>query len=123
MTAKEFSAAGLQKLNADELRALNAWLQKFSAAVAQNATRSSAAPPRAAAVTPDVIETQIDDDFEGWEGETIFKMRNGQIWQQSSYAYTYHYAYAPKVLIYRAGGVYKMKVDGVSGEISVRRLK
>ena len=34
-----------------------------------------------------VIHSYIDDDFEGWEGETIFKLDNGQIWQQSSYAY------------------------------------
>lgn len=32
-----------------------------------------------------VIETQISGGFKGWEGGTIFKMSNGQIWQQSSY--------------------------------------
>ena len=71
----------------------------------------------------DVIESQIDGEFSGWEGETIFKLRNGQIWQQSSYAYKYKYAYSPKVLIYKSGSVYKMRVDGVDGEISVIRLK
>ncbi len=69
------------------------------------------------------IETQIDGTFEGWQGETIFKLTNGQIWQQSSYAYTYHYAYRPEVLIYSGGGGCKMKVDGVSDSISVKRLK
>jgi len=122
MSAREFATAGLQKLTQTELQALNVWLARYATSLAQNAARASAQAPRPAP-TPEVIETQIDDDFEGWEGETIFKLRNGQIWQQSSYAYTYHYAYAPKVLIYRSGGVYKMKVDGVSGEISVRRLK
>ncbi|MDR0881742.1 MAG: hypothetical protein LBP55_04270, partial [Candidatus Adiutrix sp.] len=34
------------------------------------------------------IESQIDGTFEGWSGETVFKLTNGQIWQQSSYAYT-----------------------------------
>ena len=29
-----------------------------------------------------VIESKIDGEFEGWEGDTIFKMMNGQIWQQ-----------------------------------------
>jgi hypothetical protein len=33
-----------------------------------------------------VIETQISGEFKGWDGETIFKMMNGQIWQQSTYA-------------------------------------
>lgn len=71
----------------------------------------------------EVIETCIEGEFEGWSGETIFLLCNGQIWQQSSYAYTYHYAYRPKVLIYRTTGGYKMKVDGVSSTIYVRRLK
>jgi len=26
------------------------------------------------------IETHIEGDFEGWEGETIYKLSNGQIW-------------------------------------------
>jgi hypothetical protein len=74
-------------------------------------------------VQASVIESQIDGEFSGWDGETIFKLRNGQIWQQSSYAYMYRYAYAPKVLIYRSGGGYKMKVDGINTEIAVRRLR
>ena len=124
MSAKEFEGAGLRKLSADELRALNAWLRTYTQAVARTVAQGTATTSKATIpATPDLIESQIDDDFEGWEGETIFKLRNGQIWQQSSYAYAYHYAYAPKVLIYKSGGVYKMKVDGVTSEITVRRLK
>lgn len=69
------------------------------------------------------IESQIQGTFEGWSGETIFKLTNGQIWQQSSYAYTYSYSYSPEVLIYSGGGGCKMKVNGVSDSISVNRLK
>ena len=69
------------------------------------------------------IETRIDGEFEGWEGETIFKMQNGTIWQQASYAYKYKYAYSPKVLIFgKSDGTY-MKVDGINDEIRVRRIK
>ena len=74
--------------------------------------RSTPSPANASSI-PDVIETQIYDTFNGWDGETIFKLGNGQIWQQSSYAYTYHYAYRPKVLIYKSGSVYRMTVEGV----------
>jgi len=70
-----------------------------------------------------VIESCIDGDFEGWEGDTIFKLENGQIWQQTSYSYTYHYAYRPEVIIYPTGGKYKMVVVGVSETIYVERLK
>ena len=70
-----------------------------------------------------VIETQIDGEFEGWEGETIFKMMNGQIWQQSSYAYMYSYAYSPEVIIYETSSGYVMKVDGVEETINVVQIK
>lgn len=72
--------------------------------------------------TPDVIESRIDGDFEGWDGDTVFKLQNGQIWEQVSYAYRYHYAYSPGVLIYKTAGAYRLKVDGVDQTIIVRRL-
>lgn len=75
------------------------------------------------APSPGVIETQINGKFTGWDGDTIFELTNGQIWQQDSYAYTYHYAYRPKVLIYYVGARYKMTVEGVDGFIYVTRLK
>ncbi len=72
---------------------------------------------------PAVIESGIDGDFEGWDGDTVFKFENGQVWQQVSFDYEYHYAYRPKVLVYKSGSVYKMRVDGMHHEITVKRLK
>jgi hypothetical protein len=85
------------------------------------AAEKSAVPAKGGG--PDIIESQIDGEFSGWEGETIFKLTNGQIWQQSSYAYTYSYSYRPKVLIFKAGGGYQLKVDGVDSRIGVTRLR
>ena len=70
-----------------------------------------------------VIQAQIKGEFTGWEGETLFQLTNGQIWQQSIYAYTYHYAYQPKVIIYATKTGFAMKVDGVSSSINVKRIK
>lgn len=121
MSVSEFRQAGLQKLSGEEIDALNAWLSRFAVKVYGSASQPTDNPTTAAA--PAVIETQIEGDFEGWSGDTIFKLANGQIWQQSSYAYTYHYAYRPKVLIYKTGVAYQMKVDGVDSAIQVKRLK
>ncbi len=68
------------------------------------------------------IESQIDGEFEGFEGETIIKLMNGQIWQQTEYWYHYHYSYMPKVIIFRSGGGYKIKVDGIDKAIGVTLL-
>jgi len=77
----------------------------------------------AASASPSVIESKIDGDFEGWDGQTIVKLINGQIWQQSEYFYHYHYSFMPKVLIFRSGIGYKMKVDGIEKAVGVNRLK
>lgn len=74
-------------------------------------------------VSPQVVESQIDGDFSGWDGETIVKLTNGQIWQQTEYYYQYHYAFMPHVLVYRSSGGYKMRVDGVDRAVRVERLK
>jgi hypothetical protein len=69
------------------------------------------------------FEAEIDGDFEGWEGETIVKLTNGQIWQQTEYYYTYHYAFMPNVMIFKSGGGFKMRVDVVEKPVGVSRLK
>lgn len=73
--------------------------------------------------TSTLIESQIDGEFEGFEGETIIKLINGQIWQQTEYYYHYHYAYSPSINIFKLSSGYKIKVDGVEKLIGVKRLK
>lgn len=91
---------------------------------ADTSEASIASPPAVAGVsTAPVVESTVDGDFEGWEGETVIKLSNGQIWQQEEYFYEYHYAYMPKVIVYRAGNGFKMRVDGVSRPVGVKRLR
>jgi len=121
MSASEFRQAGLTKLSAQEKAALNLWLTRYAIKLYTAASGSQTAD--SASSSPSAIESQIDGTFKGWDGDTIFKLTNGQIWQQASYAYTYHYAYRPEVVIYKGGSVYKMKVEGVDHSINVRRIK
>jgi len=131
MTSQQFNEAGLNKLTAKELTALDNWLNSFTDQVVtlslkakpRGQDESVAPPPSTAGVVGNVIESQIAGDFEGWEGETIFKLTNGQIWQQSEYDYTYEYAYRPSVTIYKTSQCWKMKVEDVEDTICVKRLK
>ena len=118
MNHDEFTKAGLTKLSDDEIKALDEWLQNYTMEVAKAVISKTSVETGG-----DVVETRIDGDFKGWDGDTVWKMDNGQIWQQASYSYHYHYSYHPKVLIYRASGGWKMKVDGDSEEVSVKKIK
>jgi hypothetical protein len=73
--------------------------------------------------TSNFIESRIDGAFNGWDGETIFKLVNGQIWQQATYAYTYSYKYMPRVMIFRTSGGHEMQVEGMDRRITVVRIR
>lgn len=69
------------------------------------------------------VESSISGEFEGWSGETIFKLENGEIWQQAEYDYDYDYEYNPDVTIYQTIGGCRMKVEGDDETIIVKRIK
>jgi len=127
MSAAEFRSCGLTKLSKEEIAHLDAGLESFSARMA-GVGENKANDRRGSEVakdirTPDVIEGEIEGEFHGWDGETVFKLTNGQIWQQAEYDYDYEYDYQPNVLIYKTEGGYKMKVEGVEETIYVKRIK
>jgi hypothetical protein len=69
------------------------------------------------------IVSQIEDEFFGYDDNAIFRLTNGQIWQQSRYKYAYHYAYRPHVRIsLNPSGVYILEVDGMSQSVEVVQI-
>jgi len=64
------------------------------------------------------MRDQIEDEWEGWDGDTVVQLTNGTIWRQEEYHYEYHYAYRPLVTL--ANNV--MHVDGMSRGIRVRQI-
>jgi hypothetical protein len=68
-----------------------------------------------------VIKSRIISDFNGWSGNTIFELQNGQIWKQDKYQYKYFYAYRPNVTIIKVGSHNIMSVKGKS--IRVKKIK
>lgn len=59
-----------------------------------------------------VIQSQIDGEFTGWQGESEYALTNGQVWRQRAYKYEYKYACRPKVAIYDASSGIVMDVEG-----------
>jgi hypothetical protein len=68
------------------------------------------------------FESQISGAFTGWHGDALFKLVNGQYWQQVEYRYSYRYMYRPRVVISEAHSGYVMEVDGMDDSVTVRRV-
>ena len=103
-------------------RAKDAETQLLLGILGQQLQQSSISQPSLSASST-VIESQVNGEFKGWEGKTIVKLMNGQIWQQREYYYHYHYSYMPKVFIYREASGYQMKVDGIDKSVGVNKLR
>jgi hypothetical protein len=67
MTQIELEATGISKLSVQELARLNLWLEQRQILRDQ---------------TPALISARILGEFEGWDGDTRFRLDNGQLWQQ-----------------------------------------
>ena len=98
MTAEEFSATGLQRLTPSELEALNRWLLRYTA------TEASELRQHGELVTEEVrkveqagIRTRIVGEFRGWDGDTLFRLENGQVWKQRLPGQLHYRANAPEV--------------------------
>lgn len=80
MSADEFDASGLSKLSPEELAALDAWLLRYTAGEAEMLQRSNAEVREAAGEVR--ILSRLQPPFDGWDGNTLFRLENGQVWKQ-----------------------------------------
>ncbi|KRG44810.1 hypothetical protein ARC20_07855 [Stenotrophomonas panacihumi] len=146
MTPAQFKAAGLDKLSATELAALNDWLQGKVAAETQKATAAVAGGTGAAALaqareegrqevitknrgfldfgSKDPIESTIAGEFTGFGKGRHYVLANGQEWEQTESTELRVRKDSPKVKI-KPGlmGVWYLQVDGYNTMPKVRRVK
>lgn len=73
---------------------------------------------------PQSISSRYDGTFDGWTGETVFPLENGQVWQQVETDRLAFRAERPVITIRRGWfGVYYLKVQGANKQIRVKRIK
>ncbi|MCC5806750.1 MAG: hypothetical protein JJU00_10525 [Opitutales bacterium] len=138
MSGEEFHAAGLHRLSPEELEVLNTWLYGYVELERREAVEEaipSGEPSfgleqvtqRVASIfqrdTPDEIESRIAGTFRGWRGNTVFKLENGQTWQQSGDGEFFVRLEDPVVRIRRGTfGSYLLSVEGYGSTVRVRRV-
>ena len=70
------------------------------------------------------ISSKIIGQFDGWDGDTEFKLENGQIWKQSGNGFLKVSMNNPKVKIKEGTfGGYILSVEGYNSRVKVRRVK
>lgn len=122
MSAEQFEAAGLHKLTPAEREALDRWLLNYTAEEAPEMLRSN--PEVRAAEESIRIEANIKPPFNGWTGDTLFYLDNGQVWRQRLRGRYFHRGDDTAVVIEKnLLGFYKMTLTASGKSIGVTRLR
>ena len=112
MTPQEMRDTGISALTPIQKQAFNEWLNRYSVKVFRVGSQEHTNDSSERSSCSPAVQSNISGETEGWDGDTIFKLDNGQIWQQAGYDYTYFYAYHPEVTVYRTTSGCRMKVEG-----------
>jgi hypothetical protein len=126
MSQEEFSAAGLDKLTAEQLQFLNGWIQTkgISTMGAPIQRKDGSVEFYADESDRELIESSIVGEFPGWSGKTKVTLENGQVWQQAEASVRGYSLNSPKVKIKPMSfGSWLMYVEGCSCDIRVKRIK
>ncbi len=122
LSAEEFHRAGLDKLSPAERAVLDALVQ----------SRTSGASSKEVVVQPGTrvveaaMESRIDGKFTGWEGRTVFRLKNGQQWQVANpgEGYWCPAMMNPRVRITPSSlGGYWMVIEAVELRVRVKLVK
>src|SRR5690606_18578174 len=121
MSAKEFKAAGLDRLTPAEIEVLDDWMLRFLAHESQQVVRTD---EKVQALQNAPVRRRINGTFKGWSGDTTFVLDNGEVWRQrlpGRYAVTLE---NPEVEISKnLLGFYELKVVATGRRVGVKRVK
>ena len=122
MTHEEYQASGLAKLNEEERRALDRWLLRYTVQDAPELVRVNEETREAKAELR--IESRIQQPFSGWDGKTLFKLANGQLWRQRLPGRYSHQSDDTRVVIDKnIMGFYRMTMEAGGKTIGVSRVE
>jgi len=137
MSARDFRAAGLDKLSAEELANLNRWINGEEVRIVGSAPAAQGGSSEPVGVGfekgmfdtpdgPDEVNSNIAGLFDGWTGKTTFELENGQTWRQMEPGRLVVGTpmQSPQVTIKRGfAGVWRIKVNGYNSQVKVERIK
>ncbi len=133
MSKEEFAATGLGKLSAEERKALDAWLLKYTTDDVPSLVREvpelkeSISLKQAVTLKPEEegpMVSRIFGSFSGWKGKTLFRLENGQVWKQRQTGRYSKKLENPEVRINKnLMGFYMLEILETGRRIGVKRIK
>lgn len=141
MGTEIYEQAGLSKLTEAEREVLVDWLEGNGVRGSENTEQTAREMPQGEdafglesltkrvaqlfqSEGPERIKSRVKGTFNGWDGDTTFRLTNGQVWQQMDDDRFYVHKEEPTVVIRRAAlGSYLLSVEGYGSSVRVRRLK
>ena len=133
MTGKEYSETGMGKLTPEELAALNNWIRARSLATLDQVrpVSSNSVDDRGfenqkmSEMDRSTITSRLVGTFTGWDGETVFKLDNGMIWEQADKDKFYIKEVENPVVTIEPGAfrTWKLSVEGYTSDCRVERIQ
>ena len=133
MSDGEFKAAGLDKLTAEELARLNAWLAR--SAPSEAAIEKAREEGRQEVVKKhkgffdfgdgEPIKSRLVGEFKGFDAKRQYTLENGEVWQQTDATTLYGVRGTNLPVTIRPGalGAWWMRVEGSGVQAKVKRIK
>ena len=59
----------------------------------------------------------------GYKRGSVFEFTNGRIWEQTEHNYNYSYSYRSDAILDACGSRGRLKLDGMSDWVEVKRLR
>src|ERR1700730_3986240 len=127
MRPEEFKAAGLDKLNEDELQHLDAYLQGYRQSAQKKATEQAQAKAsveikkatdeanKSARTKLDSLVSRVDGNIDGVKGRTIIRLEDGTVWKQVNADDHYRASVTdhPAAVVLHTTFGYKMRIEGM----------
>jgi hypothetical protein len=132
MTGKEFETAGLEKLTDEELEALNQWIRSRSLATLDTArTQATGEDARGFEqqqiknMPRTTITSRLLGSFTGWDGQTVFRLENGMIWEQVDKDKFYIRQVENPVVTIEPGmfRTWRLSIEGYGSNCRVKRIQ
>jgi hypothetical protein len=123
MTPEDYSASGLNKLSEAERAHLSAWVARYREGAVAGPAPAKTTEQRAEEKEIEIL-AKVVPGFSGWSGKTVFRLDNGQVWQQRQAGKLRYKGGDSTVLIKQNTlGMYVLKHQESGRAVGVKRIR